>query len=69
LPTAKSPRINRPFERLIEIRNSLLDFSHFLKLTGVPMTIPDYVAVGVLAVSVIWAVAHWLPGASYDQGR
>ena len=25
------------------------------------MTVPDYVAIGVLVVLVVWAVADWIP--------
>jgi hypothetical protein len=25
------------------------------------VTIPDYVAMGVLVVMAVWAVAHWIP--------
>jgi hypothetical protein len=32
------------------------------------MTPPDYVAIGVLIVLIVWAVTDWIPEASYDQG-
>jgi hypothetical protein len=41
------------------------------------MTIPDYIAIGVLIVLAVWAVANWVPqgkviasrGGDYAQGR
>jgi hypothetical protein len=31
------------------------------EISGGGMTIPDYVAIGVLVVLVVWAVADWFP--------
>jgi hypothetical protein len=46
---------------LLNVVGNKFALMRVVTLRGVALTIPDYVAIGVLIALLVWAVAEWIP--------